>query len=144
MQDDRPAVGAGRQARERFDWFRDEVALDFPSLGVAADRMRESFLAADQTTATCAAEVRLTPGEAQAGHRVPIHVAVRCACQACGGRGTVGNRACRCCEGTGSGLTHQHVLVRLPSGVRDGARFLFHVAPPDAAATVIDLRVSVS
>jgi len=144
MQDDRPAVGLADHGRERFDWFRDEVALDFPSLGAAADRMRDAFLATDGTTATCEAEVRLTPSEAEAGQRVPLQVVVRSACPACGGRGELRNAACRRCAGTGDGLTLRQVHVRLPSGVRDGARFLFNVAPPQGIATIVDLRVNVS
>jgi predicted RNA-binding Zn-ribbon protein involved in translation (DUF1610 family) len=143
MQDDRPAVGLADHGRERFDWFRDEVALDFPSLGAAVDRMRDAFVATEGTTAAYEAEVRLTPSEAQAGPRVPLQVAVRSTCPACGGRGELRNTACRHCSGTGDGLTLHQVHLRLPSGVRDGARFLFNVASSQGVATVVDLRVNV-
>jgi DnaJ-class molecular chaperone len=144
MNGDKPAVGFADRARDRFDWFRDEVALDFPSLGAAADRMRESFVATDGTTAACEAEVHLTSSEAAAGPHVPVQVVVRSACAACGGRGRVWNGACCHCGGTGHGLTRHQVRVRLPSGVRDGARLLFNVEPHQGASTVVDLRVSVS
>ncbi len=134
--------GEGR-ARERFDCFRDEVAVDFPSLGAAADRMRESFLATDGTVAPLSAEVRLSPQDARESRRVPVEFAVRSTCTVCGGRGEVWSESCAQCAGTGDGLTRHHVHVRLPSGVRDGARFFFSVTPPHARATVIDVRVTV-
>lgn len=143
MHDDRPAVGFADRERERFDWFRDEVALDFPSLDAAADRMRVSFLATEALTATCQAEVRLTPTEAEAGPRVPVQVVVRSPCPACGGRGQTWGGACEPCAGTGDGVLRHQVHVKLPSGVRDGARLLYSVAPPQGATTLVDLRVSV-
>ena len=143
MRDHTPAVGSADRARERFDWFRDEVALDFPSLGPAADRMRDAFVETESTTGACEAEVRLTPSEAAAGPRVPVEVVVRGTCAACRGRGRTWNGACRHCAGTGSAHTRHQVHIRLPSGVRDGARLLFNVAPALGAAAVVDLRVSV-
>lgn len=147
MHDDAPGLryaprGHGR-APERFDWFRDEVAVDFPSLGAAADRMREAFLATDGTVAPVAAEVRLSARDARESRRVPIELAVRSTCPVCGGRGEVWSEACGACEGTGDDVTRHQVHVRLPSGVRDGSRFLFSVSPPHAPATVVDLRVTV-
>lgn len=143
MRDHTPAVGSADRARERFDWFRDEVALDFPSLGAAADRMRTSFLVAETLTAKCRAEVRLTPTEAEAGPRVPVQIFVRSPCPACGGRGRTWSGACEACAGTGDDVLRHQVHVKLPSGVRDGARLLYSVAPPQGTATVVDLRVSV-
>jgi hypothetical protein len=143
MHDERPAVGFAHRVRERFDWFRDEVALDFPSLAAAADRMRESFLAVEGSSAVCRAEVRLTPTEAETGPRVPVHVVVRSTCPSCRGRGRTWSGPCPSCAGTGDGLERQQVHLRLPSGVRDGARLLFSVVPRQAPVTVVDLRVSV-
>jgi hypothetical protein len=143
MHDERPALGFVDRVRERFDWFRDEVALDFPSLAAAADRMRESFLAVERSSAVCRAEVHVTPDEAVTGPRVPVHVVVRSACPTCGGRGRTWDGPCPPCAGTGDGLERQQVHLRLPSGVRDGARLLFNVVPPRGAATIVDLRVSV-
>lgn len=147
MHDDAPglrfAPRGERRARERFDWFRDEVAVDFPSLGAAADRMRDSFLAADGTVAPLRAEIRLSPNDARESRHVPIELALRSTCPACGGRGETWSESCQTCAGTGDGITRHQVHVRLPSGVRDGARFFFSVTPPHAPATVIDVRVTV-
>jgi hypothetical protein len=143
MQDDRPAVGFADRQRERFDWFRDEVALDFPSLEAAADRMRASFLATEATTAKCVAEVCLTPTEAEAGPRVPVQVVLRSPCPACAGRGRTWAGVCEPCAGTGDGVQRHEVHVQLPSRVRDGARLLFSLAPGQGAIAVVDLRVSV-
>ena len=147
MHDDAPGLrfaprGEGR-ARERFDWFRDEVAVDFPSLGAAADRMRESFVNTDASVAPLCAEVRLSPHDARESRRVPIELALRSTCVACGGRGEVRSGSCAPCAGTGDGVTRHQVHVRLPPGVRNGARFFFSVTPPLAPATVVDLRVTV-
>jgi hypothetical protein len=147
MHDERPGLrfaprGEGR-APERFDWFRDEVAVDFPSLGAAADRMCESFLATDSTVAPVSARVHLTAPDAGESRRVPIDLLVRSACPACGGRGQVWSASCLPCAGTGDDVTRHQVHVRLPSGVRDGSRYLISVAPPHAPLTVVDLRVSV-
>jgi hypothetical protein len=147
MHDDAPglrfAPRGERRARERFDWFRDEVAVDFPSLGAAADRMRESFLTTDASVAPFCAEVRLSSHDTRESRRVPIDLALRSTCIACGGRGEVRSGSCAPCAGTGDGVTRHRVHVKLPSGVRDGARFFFSVTPPFAPATVIDLRVTV-
>jgi hypothetical protein len=147
MRDDVPALRfvehAPDAARDPFDWFRDEVAVDFPSIVSVVDRMRSAFLAADEATRCLSAEVRLTAREARAGRRVPLDLALRCTCPACGGRGEVWDEPCSRCQGTGDGVTPHQVHVDLPSGVRDGARFLFSVSPPQAPAVVVALRVSV-
>jgi hypothetical protein len=148
MHDDTPALrfverGPGAE-RDRFDWFRDEVAVDFPSLGAAADRMRAAFLATEEARRPLAAEVRISAGEARAGRRVPVCLALPRTCATCGGRGEVWNEPCPRCAGSGDDVWPHQVHVHLPSGVRDGARFLFSVSPPHAPAVVVDLRVSVA
>lgn len=147
MHDDTPVLWSAGQGRghraQPFDWFRDEVIVDFPSLGAAAGRMCDAFLAADAEAAPVVAEVRLSPREAHAGRRVGLDLALRVTCAVCGGRGEVWGESCRHCDGSGDGVERRQVHVRVPSGVRDGARFLFNVTPPHAPATVVDLRVSV-
>lgn len=147
MHEEVPALrsverGPGAE-RERFDWFRDEVAVDFPSLGAVADRMRAAFLATEEARQPLAAEVRITPGEARAGRRVPVSLVLPRTCGTCGGRGEVWSEPCPCCAGSGDDVWRHRVHVDLPSGVRDGARFLFSVSPPHTPAIVVDLRVSV-
>jgi hypothetical protein len=147
MHDDAPVLRFVERASgarcERFDWFRDEVAVDFPSLGTLVDRMRESFLGTDEAVAPLAAVVRLSAREARSGGCVPVDLALRSTCAACGGRGEVWSEPCDGCAGSGGRLTHHQVRVHLPSGVRDGARFLFNLTRRHAAATVVDLRVCV-
>jgi hypothetical protein len=130
-------------SRERFDWFGDEVVVDFPSLEAAVDRMRASFLANDKTSQLLAAEVRLSPREARAGRRVPLSLALPCTCSGCGGRGEVWSDPCPRCAGSGEDVRPHQVHVQVPSGVHDGARFFFSVSPPHAPPVVVDLRVSV-
>jgi hypothetical protein len=147
MPDDVPALRFFERApdaeRDRFDWFRDEVAVDFPSLVSVVDRMRSAFLASDEATRSVSADVRVTAHDARAGCRVPLDLALRSTCGECGGRGEVWNERCSICEGTGEEIARHLVHVELPSGVRDGARFLFGVSPPHAPAVIVALRVSV-
>ena len=47
------------------------------------------------------------------------------------------------CRGLGEVAATQEMTIRVPAGVREGARFRFSVMPPGAPATVIDVRVSI-
>jgi hypothetical protein len=126
------------------DWFRDEVALDFPSLAEAAGRMRSAFLAADQTTATYDAELCLAPAAARAGQRVSVDLLLRLTCPCCAGRGEVWDEPCAGCSGRGDGEFPHQVQVVLPAGVRDGACYLINVPLPAAASARVALRVRVA
>jgi DnaJ-class molecular chaperone len=120
----------------------DEVAIDFPSIVAALDRMRRSFLDSE-ASARHSTEIRLTPREAFFGADVPIDVPVSATCGACGGRGEVWMDPCATCGGTGSSVAHHHVRLTVPAGVRDGARFRFSIAPPSAPATAVEVRIAV-
>ena len=55
-------------------WFADEVAIDFPSLHAAVERMREGFVAAsidDERRRRLSADLHLSPREAFDGVTVP-------------------------------------------------------------------------
>ena len=124
-------------------WFRDEIAIDFPSLAEAAGRMQAAFLTVDQGTATYDAEVRLTPHGARAGRRVPVDLLVPTTCPQCDGRGEVWEEQCGRCAGRGAGDVSHQVLVVLPPGVRDGGRYVYSVSLPAAPPALVALRVTV-
>lgn len=123
--------------------FADEIAIDFPALGPAIDRVREG-LAGDVATAAASASVTLTPREAFNGAIVPVEVPLPAPCGVCGGRGESWSAPCAPCDGTGeSGRRHQ-VQVALPARVADGTRFRFVVTSPHARPTRVEVTVSVA
>jgi hypothetical protein len=121
---------AGPRAAQ--DCFADEIAIDFPSVGHAVERMRDAFLREDTSAEVLAAELRLSTHEARAGLTVPLEVPLPRACPSCSGRGGTWREQCDRCFGTGERLYHHHVRVSLPPGVADGARFRFPVGSPAA------------
>lgn len=123
-------------------WFSDEVAIDFPSVASVLDRMRDAFFTAEPAI-TLSAEMTLTPREAFSGVTLPFDVPLRRTCPRCGGRGEVWAEWCASCRGLGEVAATQEMTIRVPAGVREGARFRFSVMPPGAPATVIDVRVSI-
>jgi hypothetical protein len=146
MHDHFPALrGVARSAVDPgwVQWFRDEIALDFPSLAEAAGRMQAAFLVADQSATAYDAEVRLTPQAARAGRRVPVDLLVRSTCPHCAGRGEVWDERCAGCAGRGQGDFPHRVHLIMPFGVRDGARYVFNVTLPAAPAALVALRVTV-
>ena len=122
--------------------FADEVDIDFPSVAGLVERMRATFFgpALDEAVA---AEVRLTPGQATTGTKIPVDVSLRHTCPVCGGRGEVWLDPCGACAGSGDGLLpHQFQLV-VPPGVRDGTYLQFHIEPSYAPATELQVRITV-
>ena len=131
----------------RHAWFHDEVAIDFPSLQAAVERMREGFLAASADSdhrRKLSAELRLSAREAFDGVTVPLEVPVRKLCLACGGRGEVWPDPCGGCAGTGEALTRHPVRLVVPPRVQDGDRFSLSVHAPLAAPTRVEVRVVLS
>lgn len=126
----------------RTDWLGDEVAIDFPSVSSVLDRMRDSFFGG-APEASLSAEIVLTPQEAFWGAFVPLHVPLRRTCHRCGGRGEVWSDWCAACGGGGEvSMTHE-MRLRVPAGVREGARFRFSVAPQGAPLTCVDVRITI-
>ena len=128
-------------------WFADEVAIDFPSLHAAVERMREGFAAAssdDDRRRRLSADLHLSPREAFDGATVPVEVPVRKLCLTCGGRGEVWADPCEPCDGTGEALASHRVRLVLPPRVRDGDRFFLSVCAPSAPLTRVDVRVVLS
>ena len=126
----------------RADWMSDEVHVDFPSVASVLDRMRHSFFGSP-SAAGLSAEVQLTPEEAFWGTSVPLQIPLRQTCQACGGRGEVWEQWCPACQGDGEVAAHHPMQLRVPAGVRPGARFRFSVMPPGAIPTLVEVRISV-
>jgi molecular chaperone DnaJ len=129
-------------AGTRADWLGDEVAIDFPSVSSVLDRMRDSFFGGGRE-ASLSAEIVLTPQEAFWGALVPLHVPLRRTCLRCGGRGEVWSDWCAACGGGGEVSAIQEMRLRVPAGVREGARFRFSVAPTGAPQTFVDVRISI-
>ena len=127
----------------RVDWFADEVAIDFPSLGAAVDRMRDAFLAPDERVRPLSAEVLLSVREAFDGAIVPLDVPVRRMCPSCGGRGESWAEPCGACGGAGDALVRHPVRLVVPPRVTDGVRFHVCVSAPSAPLTRVEVRVAI-
>lgn len=131
-------------ARDRRDWFDNDVAIDFLSIHAVVDRIREAFLGPDDVhLSRLSAEVLLTAREAFDGLVVPLAVPVRHVCTLCGGRGEVWAETCKTCDGSGAALARRHVRLSVPPGVQDGARISFSIVPPSAPATFVEIRVAI-
>ena len=131
----------------RHAWFADEVAIDFPSLTAAVERMREGFVAASMEADSrreLLAELHLSFREAFDGVVVPLDVPVRKLCQMCGGRGEVWSDPCNPCDGTGEALGRHPVRLVVPPRVQDGDRFCLSVSAPSAPLTRVEVRVVLS
>ena len=131
----------------RNGWFDDEVAIDFPSLHAAVERMRASFVAASsegEHARRLSAELHLSPREAFDGVTVPLDVPVRRLCAACGGRGEIWSDRCDACGGSGEALARHPVRLVVPPRVQDGDRFALSVSAPSAPPTHVEVRVVLS
>ena len=144
--DDEPREIARRVAdlAPRDEWFADEIAIDFPSVGAAVDRMRDSFLAPDELPRALNREIVLSAVEALMGTVVPLDLPVRGTCQACGGRGETWTEPCQPCRGSGEALFTHAVHVSVPPRIADGACIRLHVSGPHAPPTRVDVRVTIN
>lgn len=138
----RRSYDAGLMGEGRADWLADEIAIDFPSISSVLDRMRDSFFAGSRGV-SLSAELVLTPQEAFWGALVPLDVPLRRTCPRCGGRGEVWNEWCAACGGEGEVAAGHQLQLRIPAGVREGARFRFTVAPPGAPPTSVEVRITI-
>ena len=131
----------------RNGWFDDEVAIDFPSLHAAVERMRACFVAASSECdhrRRLSAELHLSPREAFNGVTVPVDVPVRKWCLTCGGRGEIWADPCHACDGSGEAIGRHPVRLVVPPRVQDGDRFALSVAAPSAPLTHVEVRVVLS
>ena len=136
---------AARVRDSSHDCFKDEVAIDFPSIGGLVDRVRDAFLGdeAREALATVRRELRLSNREAARGTIVPLELPIRGTCGRCGGRGEVWTEPCIACCGSGDSLVRHPIRVSVPPGVLNGARFRFRVSSPHAAPVRVELRVAI-
>jgi hypothetical protein len=126
-----------------YECFADEIAIDFPSVAPAVERMRDAFLGAQVEPAAVVAQVSLSRREASDGPVVPIEVPLRAMCADCGGRGETWEEPCDRCAGTGASLVTHALRIPLPPGIADGARVRFRVTSADATSVRVELHVSV-
>jgi hypothetical protein len=127
-------------------WFRDEVAIDFPSMDEAVERMREAFLAPleeDAARPELSAELRISPREAFDGVTLPLDVPIRKLCAVCGGRGENFPEPCGACDATGHSIARHPVRLVVPARVHDGDRFSLSVCAPSASPTRVEVRIAV-
>lgn len=124
-----------------FTW-RDDVALDFPSTRGPAERMQRAFLAQDAPPTRCAVAVDVPRRRTLRTSRVPIEVAVPALCGPCGGRGEAWGDPCADCAGAGVADRVRYVVLRMPAGVRDGARLCYRLDAPHMAPLMLDVRVT--
>jgi hypothetical protein len=127
-------------------WFQDEVAIDFPSLDDAVERMRDAFLAPlieSELQPELSAELRISPRQAFDGVTLPLDVPVRKVCVACGGRGEDWSEPCDKCDGTGHAIARHPVRLVVPPRVRDGERFCLSVCAPSAAPTRVEVVIAI-
>jgi hypothetical protein len=123
--------------------FADEIAIDFPSVGLVVDRIRDAFLGERPDADVVLAEVCLSEREAWRGLVIPLEVPIRGLCPDCGGRGETWTEFCHRCCGTGESLFHHAVRVAVPARVADGARIRFRVSSPHAASVRVEVRIAI-
>ena len=125
--------------------FADEIAIDFPSVEPAVERMRDAFLGRRPGhDGIVRRELLVSRREAWDGLIVPIVVPVRGLCGRCGGRGEIWTEPCTGCHGSGASIVQHAVRFALPRGVADGACFRFRVSSPLAEAVRVEVRIAIA
>jgi hypothetical protein len=129
------------------EFFADEIAIDFPSVEPAVERMRDAFLGERpgiDVDVVLRREVAVSRREAWDGLTVPIEVPIHAMCRHCGGRGEIWTEPCVDCHGTGAALLHHAVRLTLPTGVADGACIRFRVSYPGAEPVRVEVRITIT
>lgn len=124
--------------------FADEIAIDFPSVDAAVDRMRNAFLAPDERPRALTAEIALSAREAFDGAVVPLDLLVPGTCRSCGGRGETWTEPCGDCGGSGEALFAHSIQVAVPPRVGDGARIRLQLSTPHTALVRVDVLVTIA
>ena len=132
-----------RSASVGYECFADEIAVDFPPVGPLVERERDAFLGRSIELDTLQTEVSLSSREAARGTVVRLEVPLRGTCDSCGGRGETWPEPCDSCRGTGESPIRKRVLLSVPPGVSDGARFRFRVRTPQTSPVRVEVRVAV-
>ena len=121
----------------------DEVAIDFPSAGVAVECLRRSAVD-PEASAVLSAEIVIDRVQAATGARVPVELALRHTCGGCGGRGEVWNEPCDVCLGEGHAVRPHWIEVRVPPGAMHGDCLRFAITPRRGPRTRVDVRLAVT
>jgi hypothetical protein len=134
-----------REQAVNFDPFRDEVAIDFPSIGPVVERVLDAFLSqSDGDRDYLRVSVQISSRDAYLGTIVPIDVPVRATCAICGGRGETWAEPCDECGGKGDHRERSRVRVPIPPGVADGSRLHFRLRSAETSALRIEVTVVVT
>jgi hypothetical protein len=123
--------------------FADEIAIDFPSVGLVVDRMRDAFLGERADADVVLTDVSLSREDAWRGLVMPLEVPIRGTCERCGGRGETWTEPCDGCGGSGHSLVRYAVRLTVPARIADGARIRFRVCSPHAAPVRVEVRVAI-
>jgi hypothetical protein len=123
--------------------FADEIAIDFPSVGLVVDRMRDAFLGERADADVVLTDVSLSREDAWRGLVMPLEVPIRGTCERCGGRGETWTEPCDRCAGSGQSLVRYAVRLAVPARIADGARIRFRVSSPHAAPVRVEVRVAI-
>jgi|ERR1035437_487039 hypothetical protein len=123
--------------------FADEIAIDFPSVGHAVDRMRDAFLGERADADLVLTDVSLSREDAWRGLVMPLEVPIRGMCERCGGRGETWTEPCEGCCGSGESLVRYAVRLAVPPRIADGARIRFRLSSPHAAPVRVEVRVAI-
>lgn len=121
--------------------WRDEVALDFPSVQPAVDRMCRGFVDADAPMTRVSTAVVLPAADLLHGVRVPIRLDVPVVCESCGGRGEAWNEACPPCGGAGATRAGRYIVVRVPAGSVEGC-LCYRLSLPYGPPVRLDVHVA--
>ena len=122
--------------------FTDEVAIDFPSVATAVERMQSAFVE-EMLGPVFQVLVCLSPRQALDGAVVPIDIPISLTCRNCGGRGEIWAEPCPSCLSTGTEVRQHSVRVSIHAGVCDGEQFRFVVAMRHAPPTHVELHVTI-
>jgi hypothetical protein len=142
LGDDRLVSVPRRHCHGEASCFADEVAIDFPSVAPAVDRIRRGFQV-EESSGRFMATILVSDQQARSGVAVPLDVPIRFNCGRCGGRGESWTEPCKSCDGSGIERLLQVVHVSVPPGVVDEDRFQFTVSLYRHAPTRVELRIRV-
>jgi len=109
--------------------FADEIAIDFPSVDLVVDRMRDAFLGERADADVVLTDVSLSREDAWRGVVMPVEVPIRGTCERC--------------LGSGESLIRYAVRLTVPARIADGARIRFRVVSPHAAPVRVEVRIAI-
>ena len=122
---------SGGQERVRWDFGGGGTSFEYGDLSGFGDIFSSLF--GDSATGSRArrgprrgqdveSPIEVTLEEAYHGSTRLMQLQTQEPCAACGGTGTVGNRVCTMCNGTGGKTSPRRLEVKIPAGVKDGSR----------------------